>query len=125
MVDIKNNTVLKAIVDTAKEIKSGGESVHQIVGELSISIERIAKIHNSKEDWTKEDVSKLIDRMFIEGKQLLKQIYENQEKTRSFILKIVVIIAITTVVAVLINKFELSSAPFVAHSFSKRPGLEI
>lgn len=106
MVDIKNNANLKAIVDTAKEIKSGGESVHQIIGELSISLERIAKIHNSKEDWTKEDVSQLIDRMFLEGQYLLKQIYENQNKTRTFILKIVLIIAITTIVVVLTNKIS-------------------
>ena len=104
MVDNENNTILKAIVDTAEEIKSGGESIHQIIGELSISLERIAKIHDKKEDWTKEDISILIDKMFLEGKYLLKQVYENQDKTRTFILKIIFIFAVTSVIIIFMNK---------------------
>lgn len=110
--DIKLDT--KTLIDTAKEIQAGGDVIHQSVGEISISLERLVKLLEKRvikhPDGTveeiglslKEDyVDKLIDRMFSEARDFLKVIYEHQNLGRKYNLAMFVIGVIALVIITL------------------------
>lgn len=74
---------IKILIDAAKEIQAGGETAHQVVGEISISLERLAKLKDDK-SWGKDEVQLFIKRFFKESKEYLLLIYKNQETSRKF-----------------------------------------
>ena len=90
---------VKTIIDTAKEIKAGGESAHQVIGEIGISLERLLslnKTHTIKHTNGTEETIKieppfekeylkgplLLDRFFDEVEKCLNMIYANQREER-------------------------------------------
>ena len=93
--EIKLDT--KTLIDTAKEIQAGGDVIHQSVGEISISLDRLVRLLEKRVikhsngtveqvslPLKEEDVNKLIDRMFSEAKNLLKDIYKHQNLGRKY-----------------------------------------
>lgn len=93
--DIKLDT--KTLIDTAKEIQAGGEIIHQSVGEISISLDRLMRLLEKRTikhsngtvekisiDIEKDDVDKLTSKMFEEARSFLKDVYDHQNKGRIY-----------------------------------------
>lgn len=93
--DIKLDT--KTRIDTAKEIQAGGDVIHQSVGEISISLDRLARLLEKRVvkhsngtieeislSLKKEYVETLINRMFLEARSLLEDIYKHQNCGRKY-----------------------------------------
>jgi len=110
LLDIKLDT--KTLIDTAKEIQAGGDVMHQSVGEISISLDRLVRLlekrvikysNGTVEEISlpvkKEYVETLIDRMFLETRSLLKDIYKHQNTGRKYNLAMF-IIGITTLIII-------------------------
>jgi hypothetical protein len=111
--DIKLDT--KTLIDTAKEIQAGGEIIHQSVGEISISLDRLTGLLEKRTikhsngtvekigiDIEKDDVDKLINKMFVEARSFLKDVYNHQNKGRRYNLAMFTLGFISLVVAVYI-----------------------
>lgn len=89
----------KTIIDTAREIKAGGETAHQVIGETSISVERLLNLNKTRvieyPDGRKETIKnettsnedylgkEFIDVFFKETKAYLKMVYDNQKEERN------------------------------------------
>ena len=103
-------TKIKAVIDSANELKSSGEVIHQVFGELSISFDRlltdseiektefngVKKIERKK--WVINDGERLnfIKELYVsEGRKLLDKVYHNQGEIRNFLIQIVLIICVT------------------------------
>jgi hypothetical protein len=118
MSKLKNifQVVFQAVLDTAKELKSSGDTIHQVYGELSISLERLltTKIIKTEgadgskrieeTEWVldgKERLEFVKDIYLVEGEKLLDKVYKNQQESRSLILWVVLIIASVVVISTL------------------------
>lgn len=92
---------VKTVIDTAREIKAGGETAHQVIGEISISLERLLGLNKKRTIDRKdnegritetETVEPLFDECYIKGELInkffektdryLKMIYDNQREER-------------------------------------------
>lgn len=115
--DIKLDT--KTLIDTAKEIQAGGDVIHQSVGEISISLERLVKLLEKRtikhSNGTVEEIAlqlekgyvdKLINRMFSEADSLLKDIYKHQDNGRKYTL----IMFVAGLIALIITTFLIFQA---------------
>lgn len=81
------NEQAKTIINAARLVKSGGESIDQIIGQISISLDRLAKLKERKEEktqyeWSKKEIGQLIEKLFEKTDKYIKIIYDNQEKER-------------------------------------------
>lgn len=122
MNNINAKAEFKAFVDPAKELLSSGETIHQVFGELSISLERLltdskTETHGADgskkietKNWIMTDRQERLD--FIRtiylstAKELLEKVYQNQKDIRTFIkdcLFLIIIILIIIFEIILLN----------------------
>lgn len=105
----------KTLIDTAKEIQAGGEVIHQSVGEISISLDRLMRLLEKRTikhsngtiekiglDIEKDDIDKLINNMFTEARSFLNDIYKHQNNGRKYNLLMFILGLISSVIAIYI-----------------------
>ena len=92
----------KILIDTAKEISAGGETIRQTFGELSISLERLLTKTTKttsgtdgsqiieKKEWLikKEEHDELVNMYLNKSSSLLDKVYKNQKDTKQLIFNI-------------------------------------
>ncbi|GEM_PF-4533955 len=102
---------LKVVLNTADEISSSGETIHQTYGELSISLERLltkttrvtngvdgSKMTETKEWLTEDEKQKtLVEDYHKKASGLLKEVYDNQRHTKQLVFNIALLIFIAIV----------------------------
>lgn len=111
--DIKLDT--KTLIDTAREIQAGGEIIHQSVGEISISLDRLVRLLEKRTikhsngtvekidlDIDNNYVDKLTDRMFMEARSFLDEVYKHQRNGRKYNLAMFFLGATSLVIAIFI-----------------------
>lgn len=110
---------LETKIDAAQELKAGGETVHNIYGEMSISLDRLAKLVRGENKWKIDDWNRYVFTPFFQkSEEILNRLYNNQKEIRQIIFRISLIVGLVLILIFFLLPLIKSNRVTLSFNFS-------